>query len=189
MTVSPKQKKRLNREAWLELAMEALSKYGGARLNVNDLCRDVGVTKGSFYAHFKDRSDFVERFLDYWSVKFTENVTSATDALQDAPPERRLLKLMRVIHEEQLARYDVAVRAWAAQEEAVARGVAKVDRQRFEYVREIFREMGHRGADLEMRTRIFVVYHSLKEGMRLPPSDMDANREIRRLHAFFVDKP
>ena len=103
-----------------------------------------------------------------------------------ATPEARLLVLMRLLKEERLARYDVAVRAWAAQELIFAEGVQQVDRQRFGYVRQIFHDMGFRGADLDTRTRLFVVYHIAEPGMRLPASGLASEAELRQRLAFFV---
>lgn len=186
MTATSKRNKRLNRSDWLGLAMETLSRKGGARLTIDNLCREIGVTKGSFYAHFKNRADFVRQLMAYWAQHFTQKAIIAIDELEDTPAETRLLALMRILHRERLARHDVALRAWAAQELTVARGVKKVDRQRFEYVRRIFYDMGFRGAELDLRTRVFVVYQSSAEGMRLPASTLEADREIRLRHAFFT---
>lgn len=186
MNEAPKKKPRLSRSDWLARAMEVLSREGGARLNVNDLCQSLGVTKGSFYAHFDGRADFVEKFVVFWAETFTQSVIFAIDQLVDATPEARLLALMRLLKEERLARYDVAVRAWAAQELIVAEGVRQVDRQRFGYVRQIFHDMGFRGADLDTRTRLFVIFHSAEPGMRLPSSGLAGNAELQQRLAFFV---
>ena len=166
--------------------MEVLSRDGGARLNVNNLCEALGVTKGSFYAHFENRSDFVRQFVEYWADNFTQHVVKTINELKDSTAQARLLALMQLLHREKLARYDIAVRAWAAQEKEVARGVQKVDALRFEYIRSIFYEMGFRGVDLDLRTRLFVVFHSTYAGMRLPSSRQDPKEEIESLHAFFT---
>ncbi len=189
MTTRSKRKKRLSRNDWLALSMDVLSREGGAKLNVNNLCQALGVTKGSFYAHFKDRADFVAQFVAYWAETFTQSVVNVIDELADAPGEARLLALMRLLHRQRLARYDISVRAWGAQEPKVARAVRKVDSLRFDYIRRIFHDMGFRGADLDLRTRLFVVYHSSVEGMRLPSSRLKADEEIRLRHAFLTRRP
>ena len=186
MRTKSKRKKRLSRNDWLARAMEVLSREGGAKLNIDNLCQALGVTKGSFYAHFEDRTDFVAQFVTYWAANFTQNVADAIDELEDLPAEVRLLELMRFLHRTRSARYDVAVRAWAAQEPEVARAVRRVDARRFDFVRRIFHDMGFRGAELDVRTRLFVVYHSLDEGMRLPSSGLKADKEIKLRHAFLT---
>lgn len=179
-------KRRMSRSEWLARAMEVLSREGGARLNVNNLCEALGVTKGSFYAHFENRADFIRKFVDYWSENFTQNVVNAIDELKDRTPQERLLALMQLLQGENLARYDIAIRAWAMQETEVSEGVENVDALRFEYVQSIFRDMGFRGRELDVRTRIFVVFHSTCAGMRLPPSRQQTHKEIALQHAFFT---
>ena len=160
MKASAAKKKRRSRSDWLAVSMDVLSREGGAKLNINHLCKKLGVTKGSFYAHFKGRADFVEQFLDYWTASFTQTVIVEIDGMKEAPPEERLLTLMKLLHYKGMAAYDVAVRAWAAQEPVVAETVKRVDSLRFAFARRIFHEIGFRGVELDLRTRIFVVYHS-----------------------------
>ncbi len=181
-----KKRTRFSRTDWLARAMDVLSRKGGARLRINDLCQELGVTKGSFYAHFEDRADFVRQFVAYWAETFTQSVVNEIDKLADVTAKARLLALMRLLHHEKMARYDVAVRAWAAQESSVAQEVRKVDKLRFAYIRQIFHEMGFRGADLDLRTRLFVGYHSSEPGIQLPPSGLGEDEEIKLRHAFFT---
>ena len=179
-------KMRLKRSDWLLLAAEIISKQGDAKLKINHLCERLDVTKGSFYAHFKNRNDFVEQFVDYWLKQFTRIVVTEIGVLADEPAEARLFELMRLINRKQLSKYDVAVRAWGSRDPIVARGVREADRIRFEFVREIFRDMGFRGPDLDLRTRLFVVFQSSYGAVQLPASGLDADEEIRLQHEFFI---
>ena len=115
--------------------MDVLSKDGGARLNINPLCQQLGVTKGSFYAHFESQADFVRQLIGFWDEAFTQSVINKIDELKGQPANERLLALMRLLRDKRLAKYDIAIRAWAAQDLAVAKGVKKVDRQRCNYLR------------------------------------------------------
>lgn len=186
MAVTVKKKTRLSRKDWLARAMEVLSRQGSAKLTIDHLCEALGVTKGSFYAHFESRADFVTQFVDYWAEISTQAVVEAIDKLTEQTPEDRLLALMQLLHRKRFGRYDAAVRAWATQEPRVAEGVRKVDEQRYKYIRQIFYDLGFRGNDLDVRTRLFVVHHSSEQGMRLPKSGLDADEEIRLRHAFFT---
>ena len=40
--------KRLSQRDWLERAMSVLAREGGARVTIDRLCQELGVTKGSF---------------------------------------------------------------------------------------------------------------------------------------------
>ena len=179
-------KKRLTQTDWLTLAMEVLSKEGEAKLTIDKLCLRLGVTKGSFYAHFEDRAEFVRQFVAHWAEYYTQTVIAEINEMGDASAETRLLVLMQLLQRKRFARYDIVIRSWAAHDPVVAEGVEHVDRLRFEYLRQIFHDMGFRGAELDLRTRLFVVYYSSEEGMRLPRSGLKAEREIKLRHAFFT---
>ena len=56
--VQASKKMRLSRESWLQQALEILAE-DPQHLRVDEVARRLGVSKGSFYWHFKNRSDFV----------------------------------------------------------------------------------------------------------------------------------
>jgi AcrR family transcriptional regulator len=179
-------KHQFDRESWLRSALEILAQKGQAKLRVNDIVADLGVTKGSFYHHFKDRADFVQALLEYWSGALTGGVIAQVENLKKEPAEDRLLFLMRAIQRERLDRYDIAFRSWAAQEPAVAAMVEEVDTQRYKFVRSLFSEMGFRGNDLEDRVRIWLVFHSAQGAVFIPNDGQRSDAMIKRWHAFFT---
>ncbi len=176
---------RFHKEAWLSAAMEVLAREGQAKLRVDSLAGQLGVTKGSFYHHFKGRDDFVQSMLDYWSRTFTDNVIAAASAIEGSP-EERLLNVMRMIEREGLDRYDIAFRSWAAQDPSVAKGVRKVDLARYRFIRSLFAEMGFEGAELEDRVRIWLVFESAQHTIYLPKRSGNGEDSIVRRHAFFT---
>ena len=179
-------KKRLSQRDWLKLAMEALSARGDSEIRIDRLCKKLGVTKGSFYFHFEDRADFVAKLVNYWLDEINQSVIPEMEKFADQTPEARLLELMKLLHRKQQGRYDVPFRAWAAHDDTVARGVAKADRLRFDFIQRIFHDMGFRGAELEVRVRLFLVYQSAIGGMRLPRSELSAEEQIELRHAFLT---
>ena len=70
-----------------------------------------------------------------------------------------------MILEYDLARYEIAFRQWALHDTKAASGVRKVNRIRLELLRSTFAELGFKGEDLEMRTMLFVCYHSMESPM------------------------
>lgn len=181
--------KRLTRQHWLAQAIETLANKGAKSLTVSGLAGALGVTKGSFYWHFKDRNEFLRQLIDYWLQAFTENVIEQIDA-SPGSPEERLLVLMEFLIEDCSARFDVAVRAWAARDPALDVLVRKADEQRLLYVRALFADMGFQGPELEMRTQTFVVYHSFDQALlsHLDQSQEERRELLKRRHAFFTRK-
>ena len=177
--------KRLTRERWLSAALEVVAQKGGAKLRVRDLVQNLGVSTGSFYWHFRSRDEFVAKLVDYWGREFTSRVVEHM-ADVEGDPRKRLLLLMEYLLEHDFAHYDVAIRAWAAQEPAVASRVRRVDQLRLGVVRSLFKEMGFSGKELEMRTSTFVVFHSLELGFLVHASKKERRRHLRARHTFFT---
>lgn len=177
--------KRLTREKWLSLAMEAIARRGGAKLRIEQLVRNLGVSKGSFYWHFKDRDDFVRSLVDYWASYSTSQVIEAVNRVGGDAKKRLYAVLEKVIRED-LGRYDLAIRAWAALEPAVARVVAKVDAQRLSYVRALFSEMSFRGQELELRARALVCYMAGEHVFYARESKKEQIRKLKQKHTFFT---
>jgi hypothetical protein len=72
------------------------------------------------------------------------------------------------------------MRSWATHEPEVARIVESVDRTRLDFVGRLFRQLGYRGNDLDLRTRLFVVSSSMWSVIN---RDEDKDLRIRRLSA------
>ena len=179
------QKQHMSRSDWLAHALEILKKEGGSVLTIEILAKRLGVSRGSFYWHFKDRTDFVRQIVEHWSLIFTQGVAGDTDGIQTSAQEK-LLALMEQIVGEQLNRYDIAIRAWASHDPVASDMVKEVDDFRLRYVRSLFAEMGFVGEDLEMRTRTMVVYYSLEPGLFSAISRKEQLKQLKLRHTFLI---
>ena len=178
---------RLSREEWLQKALDALVDEGPRVLTIQNICRRLGVSRGSFYWHFTDKDDFILRLAEFWEYMMTSNVAQAVDSVEGSP-EDRLLMLMKLVSDTHAASYDVAIRAWASHEPRADEIVRNVDLFRYQFVRSLFAEMGFTGDELEMRARTLYVFTSFDPGVTLKESKRD--KEMRRLlrHKFFIKK-
>ena len=184
---SSSKSERLSREEWLRQALDILAKEGQAKLRVRELADRMGVSTGSFYWHFKNRADFVEQLVEYWAEFSTQQIAvRVRSATGDA--KSRLLQLMQAIDEGDLGKFDIPIRAWAAQESTVARVVKKVDKSRVSVVRQLFADMGFTGRELEMRVITFATFHSLEHGLFERPSRRERKELIQIRHAFFTKR-
>lgn len=159
-----KPRRGISKQEWLDAGLEALSMGGVSALTVLGLARSLGIAKAGFYWHFKDRGDLLRELLNYWSQQLTEVVTSNVELLS-LEPKSRLIKTAQMIHDYDLAKYDMAFRQWALQDADVARTVKKVNQLRLHFVREALSELGFKGEDLEMRAMLFVCYHTWESNM------------------------
>lgn len=149
----------LTRADWLRAALEVLEKQGVDQVRVLALAKDLGVTRGSFYWHFENRADLLQELLEYWASEYT-GVVIRSPAIRSGEPGARLLKVAEMVMDLDLARYDLAMFAWAERDPQVAKAVERVYRLRLEFIGEAFEELGFEGEELEMRTWLFVCYQS-----------------------------
>ena len=167
------------------MALEVLSQEGRAKIQIEYLAQRLGVTKGSFYAHFSGRREFIASVAAYWADTLTVNTLNKFST-SEGKAEERLLLLMQGIRNFQLEKYDLVMRAWALDEPLVAKQVEKVDRVRFEYIKTLFSEMGFKGAELEMRSMIFQTYHSLSEALHGTFFKENRLKHENLRHQFFI---
>ncbi len=63
--------RQLGREDWIAAGLAALASDGAQAVSVQGLARRIGVSKGSFYWHFRDRAALRDAMLDYWEHRMT----------------------------------------------------------------------------------------------------------------------
>ena len=148
-------KARVKKEDWILAALEAMRGGGIEAIRVERLAKDLDVSKSGFYYHFEDRDDLLAELLRFWDESSTNAVLTDLELLQ-MPPRERLIRLSERLIVEDLARYDAAIFAWATIDSRARLAVAKVMQTRSDYIRNILRECGLRGDQLEGHTNAFV---------------------------------
>ncbi len=128
-------------------------------MRVERLAKQLGVAKSGFYWHFRDRDTLLRQLLRYWEEEYTR-VVIADHRLKELSPRDRLLAIAKMIRKHDLAKYDLSFQAWANSDVTARKTVSRVIDLRLSYLRETFRELGLSGDELEMRTMLFVAYHS-----------------------------
>ena len=154
----------VSKAKWLEAGLKALSKGGVAAITVEGLAKSLGIAKAGFYWHFKNRDDLLGQLLDYWTHELTQVATSNPEILT-LKPKGRLLRTAEMIIDDDLTSYEIPIRQWALHDATAKRAVEKVNRLRLDFIRNTFAELGFKGDDLEMRTMLFVCYHTWESPM------------------------
>lgn len=120
----------LTRRKWLAEGLALLEEAGAEALTIESLTNRLGVTKGSFYHHFANYQDFKERLLEFWEEEGTLRIIQWAE--QEASPPDKLARVMQAsLHP---SRLDVALRAWALQDEQVRVHQQRIDQQRLAYL-------------------------------------------------------
>ena len=55
---------KLSQQDWIVRGLDTLRAQGISGVRVEPMARELGVTKGSFYWHFKDHDDFLQQLLE-----------------------------------------------------------------------------------------------------------------------------
>jgi AcrR family transcriptional regulator len=141
----------LTRRDWVLAALHALAKGGVEAVKVDRLAKDLQVSRGSFYWHFKDRADLLTALLDIWQVELTGSLIEKVANLPNA--RERLLALAREAAEIDVlgvdnGRAEIAYRQWAAQDSMAATRMQTIDGQRLSHLET---ELAHLGLPEDRR--------------------------------------
>lgn len=116
---------------YFEAAFDLLAERGHDGLTIAALCQRLGVTKGSFYHHFRDFPAFVDALLEHWAAEHATRLIALSNALTD-PVER--MDLLRDIAVTLPHGAEAAIRAWSWSNDAVASVQRRVDRARLSHL-------------------------------------------------------
>ena len=166
----------LSRKDWLEAGLKLLIEEGVASVRITRLAEALGVTRGSFYWHFKDRDALLEALVETWAGK---NTAAVLEAVEDAVSlAHGILALFEVwIDPERFdPRLDQAMRDWARRCVRIRNAVAGADDSRVAAITALFQRFGYEMPEAFIRARIVyftqVGYYALdlKEALseRLP---------------------
>ncbi len=142
-------------QRWLDIGLETLREHGTTGLRIDRLARQLGVTKGSFYAHFSSKNDYLTALCEHWRH---QAMPMDLDRFSEAPGTLadQLLTLSRYVERSERARYDFAMREMAKVNGCAAEAVAAVARARLAFSFDVFRRAGF-GED-EARARGCLLY-------------------------------
>lgn len=125
---------------WVRAASARLSQDGIDAVRVEVLARDLGVSKGSFYWHFRDREDLLNSLLTQWENQENAWLDDAAGGARSAAA-RWALFVERSSNAER-CRFEAGLHAWAHRENRVAVRVAAVEKVRGNFIAEVLKDVG-----------------------------------------------
>lgn len=162
---------RLDASVWTQAGLEQLSERGIDGVKVETLAARIGVTKGSFYWHFKDRDALLEAMLADWRRRATLAIIDRLERTSVAPIERLrgLLRLpVKGRSSEWGADVELAVRLWGRRDPRARAALEEVDQVRLRYIGRLLQDIGFQPQDAEARAILAYsymrVYATLIEG-------------------------
>jgi len=149
---------RLNRDAWIAGAVALLAERGVNAVKVEPLARRLGVTKGSFYWHFKNRPALLAAILSRWEEKQTDLLIRIADHPGATPAERlRMLLEMTAggFADPEFRSAEIAIRNWSRNDADALMAVRAVDARRSVYIENFFIALGFSEAAARTRGGLF----------------------------------
>ncbi|MBL7499373.1 TetR/AcrR family transcriptional regulator [Frankia sp. CNm7] len=144
---------RTPRGTWIEAGLRALAAGGPDAVRVEPLATALGVTRGGFYWHFKDRQALLDELLDAWERMSTDEVIERVEN-EGGNPRDKVRKAGALTFSETLLPIDLAVRDWARRDPAVAERLRRVDNRRMDYARQLFSAFCPDPNDVEARSML-----------------------------------
>ncbi len=172
------------RAQWVSAGLDALRTGGASAVRVERLAARLGITKGSFYWHFRNRDELLEAVLEYWAREMTDAEFERIQAMRAALPER-LQALAHDVLVKGMGRFDPAIRAWARTDRKAAAAVGQVDRRRVHALTQFFEEGGFSPAAARTRARLFYAFLLGEPQVRSPGREAG---ELERMVAILAYK-
>ncbi len=184
----------LLRADWIAAATEVLVDRGIDAVRVDVLARELAVTRGSFYWHFKDREELLTAVLQGWRDAATEQVIRRFEG-HGSDPQALIAELISLPFRgraaQRAARIELAIRAWARRDALARAAVDEVDERRIAYIAQCFSALGFPIA--EARARAFVLYayevaESLLVRQGTPAQKKERSELLQRLVLTRIDR-
>ncbi len=176
----------LDRHEWIEAAIDVLAEQGVQGMRIEVLAKNFGVTKGSFYWHFKDRQDLVDGVLETWRDGRIRDIDKQTGASPGREREQllHLIDVYGATRNRKGISIELAVREWARRDAQAAAIVEEVDSWRLECTRQLFVRRGLSDDEAKSRSLLLYAYvfgQSLMACERYDPAVGELKRWIAEL--------
>ena len=155
---------RLSKRDWIAHGLRALASEGPEALRAGPMCDALGVSRGSFYWHFKSVGDFHTQLLDAWENRNTDAVIRGLGTPKPEPDQ--LLTLMQSGFGVKQP-LDQAMRIWAARDLSVRDRVDRIDHIRMETIARLLETAGL-ATELARQRAVFLYWAVVGHSMTRP---------------------
>jgi len=183
MTRSKPTSARSDRDAaqvWIRGALNMIARAGVLSVKIEPLSKEIKVSKGSFYWFFTDVDDLLMRCLDYWKEQLNDAVYDEIRAY-DADAQDRLNRLIDTVFSSRFGRFDAAIRAWAMTDARVQGFVTGVDRERLDFLIDVFSQSGLATGPAKHRAHLFYRAFLAESYLSIYPDRMAKGAYLKEL--------
>ena len=144
---------KLSRENWVDAALLLFAKKGIDAVRIEPLAQDLNVTKGSFYWHFKNRTELHQAIIDYWSERSTRVLSESVAKSSDIIDVVLNVFCVWMRDEPFSPQLDAAMRDWSRRSDAVRAAVMQADVDRTRIIAQAFLQAGYSEKSAHIRSR------------------------------------
>jgi len=171
----------LSRGDWIAAAWEMLGEAGLDGVRVEPLARRLGVTKGSFYWHFKDRQQLIDALLDRWFSIWDDQMLP--DMEHATEPADRIWALFKSVVGRVTRGQTVSLRMLSHKDEDVARRIEERDAQRLAFLNAQLVELGFDADEARVRGQ---VYQTIMTGEYLRSGGLPLEERVARARSYHL---
>lgn len=151
----------LTRQDWIHAAQHVLVSSGVDAVRVDTLAKELKITRGSFYYHFKSRGELLEGILDNWRARATEDVIFNLRNAHTSPLQQ-LQRLLELPFHGQTAKdaaaIELGIRGWARRDKQAREAIDEVDSHRLSYIEGLLIQAGINGDEAKDRAHLIYAY-------------------------------
>jgi AcrR family transcriptional regulator len=129
----------LRPDDWIRAALARLSDSGVDAVRVEALARDLRVSKGSFYWHFRDRQDLLDQMLDRWERRELEALQLEETTGSAAT---RWARIVQAAADSGRTQLEISIRSWARRDKQVAQRVIALEQKKIAVIANVLQEVG-----------------------------------------------
>jgi AcrR family transcriptional regulator len=152
---------------WIVAARRILTEHGINDVRIEPLARHLGVSKGSFYWHFKDRRALLDAILADWRQRAAVAIIDRLEHSGQSPREQ-LHAWFRLPFERSPVGIDqdFAIRLWGRNDPKAKAVLAEMDELRLRYSARLIEALGMPAK--EARGRAILAYSYARMALSLP---------------------
>src|SRR5690348_9501160 len=150
--MSRNERNRLSAEDWENGALDMIAEEGVNALAVEALAKRLGVTKGSFYWHFRTREALLKAALARWETHDEHQLQNQVASIEE--PRARLRELFHRVAREARPHRVYAAFLQALDMAPVAHVMGRVSQRRMDFLNQAYRQAGMNKSEAAHRARL-----------------------------------
>ena len=159
-----------------------MANKGVAAVKVEVLARQLEVSKGSFYWHFKNRQELLEGILQRWE---NETLWLIEESQKEPTPKEQLIKMFILAEElSNLPDPETAIFIWANQEPAVQKRVRIIETKRVDYLNQLLQDYGF--DEVEARHKAEIAYFAFMGFWERTERDKEFDLSMKEFGDFLI---